>query len=195
MRTLPALLLLLTLAGPAAAQPWASPPERAAGRAALAAANAGRLAEAEALAVSADPTLRRIVTWLRLQRPNEASAAEILAFVAAYPDWPFRETLLRRAEEVATEDAAALRLAGHGVLRTLAAAQRVAEALLRAGRSQEAAEALRAAWISAPGDAQAEAAILAAHRDRLRAEDHLARFERCGCSSLPRAATRRPRGP
>jgi soluble lytic murein transglycosylase len=189
MRGLP-VLLLLTLAGPAAAQPWASAPERAAGRAALAAANAGRLAEAETLAVSADPMLRRIVTWLRLQRPNEASAEEILAFVAAYPDWPFRETLLRRAEEVATEDAAALRLAGHGVLRTLAAAQRVTEALLRAGRSQEAAETLRAAWISAPGDAQAEAAILAAHRDRLRAEDHLARFERRASARDAAAAQR-----
>jgi len=97
MRGLPVLLLLLALAPPAAAQPWASAPERAAGRTALAAANAGRLAEAESLAASADPMLRRIVTWLRLQRPNEASAEEILAFVAAYPDWPFRETLLRRA--------------------------------------------------------------------------------------------------
>jgi soluble lytic murein transglycosylase len=178
MRALLAVPLLLALAAPASAQPWASPAERAAGRAALAAANAGRMAEAETLAAAADPIVRRIVTWLRLQRPDGAGAAEILAFLADNPDWPLRETLLRRAEEAAIEDALALRLAGNGPLRTLAGAQRVADALLRAGRAREAAETLRAAWASAPGDAAAEAAILAAHGERLRPEDHRARFER-----------------
>jgi soluble lytic murein transglycosylase len=178
MRVVLALPLLLALAAPAAAQPWASPAERAAGRAALAAANAGRMAEAESLAAAADPVVRRIVTWLRLQRPDGAGAAEILAFLAANPDWPLRETLLRRAEEAAIEDALALRLAGNGPLRTLAGAQRAADALLRAGRAREAAETLRAAWASAPGDAAAEAAFLAAHGERLRPEDHRARFER-----------------
>lgn len=178
MRGFLALLLLLALAAPAAAQPWASPAERAAGRAALAAANAGRLAEAEALAAGADPIVRRIVTWIRLQRPNEAGAAEILAFLSDHPDWPLRETLLRRAEDAAIEDALAVRLAAMGPLRTLAGAQRATEGLLRAGRTREATETLRAAWASAPGDAAAEAVILAQHGERLRPEDHRARFER-----------------
>ncbi|MFN6954779.1 MAG: lytic transglycosylase domain-containing protein, partial [Acetobacteraceae bacterium] len=178
MRAFLALPLLLALALPAAAQPWASPAERAAGRAALAAANAGRLAEAEALAAGADPVVRRIVTWIRLQRPNEAGAAEILAFLSDNPDWPLRETLLRRAEEAAIEDALAVRLADNGPLRTLAGAQRATEALLRAGRTREATETLRTAWATTPADAAAEAAILAMHGERLRPEDHRARFER-----------------
>ena len=136
MRALLALPLLIALAAPAAAQPWASPSERAAGRAALLAANAGRLAEAESLAAAADPIVRRIVTWIRLQRPNEAGAGEILAFLADNPDWPLRETLLRRAEDAAIDDALAVRLAGNGPLRTLAGAQRATEALLRAGRAR-----------------------------------------------------------
>lgn len=178
MRALLVLPLLLALAAPAAAQPWAAPSERAAGRAALAAANAGRLAEAESLAAGADPIVRRIVTWIRLQRPNEAGAAEILAFLSNHPDWPLRETLLRRAEDAAIDDALAVRLAANGPLRTLAGAQRATEALLRAGRTREATETLRAAWAGAPGDAAAEAAILALHGERLRPEDHRARFDR-----------------
>ncbi|MCS6933307.1 MAG: lytic transglycosylase domain-containing protein, partial [Acetobacteraceae bacterium] len=146
MRAFLVLPLLLALAAPVSAQPWATQAEREAGRAALAAANAGRLAEAEALAAQADPIVRRIVTWIRLQRPNEAGAAEILGFLSDNPDWPLRETLLRRAEEGAIEDALVLRLAAAGPLRTLAAAQRAADALLRTGRGREAAETLRAAW-------------------------------------------------
>lgn len=190
MRAFLALPLLFALALPAAAQPWASQAERAAGRAALAAANAGRLAEAEALAAGADPIVRRIVTWIRLQRPNEAGAAEILAFLAENPDWPLRETLLRRAEEAAIEDAVAIRLASSGPLRSLAAAQRAADALLRAGRLREATETLRAAWVVAPPDPAAEAAILAAHGARLGVEDHRARFERLAAARDAAAAQR-----
>jgi soluble lytic murein transglycosylase len=51
-------------------------------------------------------------------------------------------------------------------------------ALGRPGRPREATETLRAAWAAAPPDPAAEAAILAAHADRLRPEDHRARFER-----------------
>jgi soluble lytic murein transglycosylase len=178
MHAVLALILLLALAVPAAAQPWASPAERTAGRAALVAAGAGRLPEAEALAVAADPVVRRIVTWIRLQRPGEASAAEILDFLAANPDWPLRETLLRRAEEAGLDDAQALRLAANGPPRSLAAAERIAGALARAGRDRDATEAIRTAWATAPADAAAEAAILSAHGARLRSADHAARFER-----------------
>lgn len=178
MRFAFALLVLLGAAAPSAAQPWATPAERAAGRAALAAANAGRLAEAERLAEAADPLLRRILLWLRLQRPGEATAAEILDFLTAHPDWPQRELLLRRAEEAAMQPADAARLAALGAPRSLAGALRMAEALLAAGRDAEATAVLRAAWRTAPAEAEAEAAILAAHRARLTPADHLARFER-----------------
>uniref|UniRef100_UPI0022EA5ED5 hypothetical protein n=1 Tax=Falsiroseomonas oryzae TaxID=2766473 RepID=UPI0022EA5ED5 len=55
MRLVLPAVLLLALAMPATAQPWASEAQRAAGRQALAAAQAGRFADAASLAQGADP--------------------------------------------------------------------------------------------------------------------------------------------
>jgi len=177
----PLAFLCLLGASPLAAQPWASEGERAAGRDALAAAFSGRTVEADSLALAADPLVRKIVTWDRLQRRGQASAAELVRFIAENPDWPFPETLLRRAEEaLATEpnDAMVLAHFTRFPAGTLDGASRHAEALARAGRGAEAAAVVRAAWLDAPADAAAEAALLDRFGSVLTAGDQAERFER-----------------
>src|SRR5687767_4400905 len=91
---LPLLAALLAPAAPALAQPWAPEAARIAGRHALTAAAAQRWLEADSVALAADPLARKIVTWIRLQsRGAPATAAELVGFVEANPDWPFQEGL------------------------------------------------------------------------------------------------------
>ena len=181
-----ALLLLLALSTavppPAAAQPWAAEAQRAAGRQALAAAAAGRLIEADALAAAADPLAAKVVRWMRVQaRGNGLPAAEIVGWLEANPDWPFPEAVARRAEEALAgdaDDALALRHFARFPPRTLEGAQRLADALARAGRGPEAAVALRRAWAdgaAAEGESDSFADRNAA---TLTAEDHWRRFGR-----------------
>lgn len=189
------LCLLLVLATPAAAQPWASDAARAAGRQALAAAQAGRFAEADALAQSADPLARKLVTWVRVQtRGSGATAAEIAGWLAANPDWPLPETVARRAEEALAgdpDDALVLRHFARTPARTLDGAQRHADALTRAGRPREAAAALREAWRQGPpADPAAEAAFLDRNAGVLNADDVWRRFDRLMWENQVAAASR-----
>jgi soluble lytic murein transglycosylase len=193
----PALLtiLLISLALPAAAQPWASEAQRAAGREALAAAQANRFTDAEALAASADPMTRKLVTWLRVQsRTAGATGAEIAAWLAANPDWPLPETIARRAEEaLATDpdDAVVLRHFTRAAPRTIEGAQRFADALSRNGRARDAAAMLREAWRSGPpADAATEAAFAERNAQALTADDHWRRFDRLVWEGQAGAASR-----
>jgi soluble lytic murein transglycosylase len=188
-------ILLISLALPAAAQPWAPEGARNAGRQALAAIQAGRYDEAEALARSADPVARKLVTWTRMHsRGSAASGAEIAAWLAENPDWPLPETTARRAEEaLATDpdDGVVLRHFGRVPPRGVEAAQRHADALARAGRSGEATPILRAAWREGPpADPLAEAAFLERHAARLTADDHWRRFDRLLWENQAAAAAR-----
>ncbi|GGG17309.1 lytic transglycosylase [Caldovatus sediminis] len=191
-----AALLLVAPATEAPAQPWASEAARGAGRLALAAAAAQRWSEADGLAAEADPLARKIVTWTRLHsRGAPATAAEIVGFVEANPDWPFQEGLARRAEEALAaepDDALALRWLAlrPRTIRTLEAAQRLADALTRAGRAEEAAALLRAAWLEAAPNGPAEDAFLARNAGLLSAEDHARRFRRLLFSHDASAAAR-----
>lgn len=193
-------LLLPLLAGPplvpsASAQPWASEPQRNAGRQALAAAQAGRFAEAETLAATADPIARKLVTWMRVQaRPAAASGAEIAAWLAANPDWPLPETIGRRAEEALAndpDDALVLRHFTRFPARTIEGGQRHADALSRAGRGREAAPVLRAVWRQGPpADAAVEAAFAERNAQVLTADDHWQRFQRLAWENQAGAASR-----
>ena len=198
-RALPILLaifLALPLSSlPATAQPWASEAQRAAGRQALAAAQANRFADAESLAASADPVARKLVTWMKVQfRTPGATGAEIAAWLAANPDWPLPETIARRAEEVLAtdpDDAVVLRHFTRSAPRTIQGAQRFAEALSRNGRAPQAAPMLREAWRSAPpADAPAEAAFAERHAQILTADDHGRRFDRLVWDNQAGAASR-----
>lgn len=171
--------LLFGLALPAAAQPWANESTRAAGRAAIAAANAGRWPDAQALAVTADPLAAKLVQWMRMQVRGMSTAEEIAAFLSANPDWPMRATLLARAEELLPllpSDALVLRLYEHDTPRSLGAAQALADARQRQGADP--LPILRQAWRDAPADGPDEAVFLARNAAILTPQDHRLRFER-----------------
>lgn len=183
--------LLFGLALPAAAQPWANESARAAGRSAIAAANAGRWPDAEALAVTADPLAAKLVQWMRLQVRGMATAEEIAAFLSANPDWPMRGTLLARAEELLPllpSDALVLRLYEHDSPRSLGAAQALADARQRQGADP--VPILRQAWREASADAPDEAVFLTQNAGVLTAEDHRFRFERLAWTRQFTAAAR-----
>ena len=188
-------ILLISLALPAAAQPWASEAQRNAGRQALAAAQGNRFAEAESHAAAADPMARKLVTWMRVQnRASGASGAEIAAWLAANPDWPLPETIARRAEEALAndpDDALVLRHFARLPPRTIEAAQRVADALSRAGRGRDAAPVLREAWRAGPpADPAIEAAFAERNAQVLTADDHWRRFDRLVWDNQAGAASR-----
>ncbi|MCA3378326.1 MAG: lytic transglycosylase domain-containing protein [Roseomonas sp.] len=210
------LSLPLLLPGTAAiAQTASSQAARiTAGKAAIAAANGGRWAEAETYAAAADPMVVKIVLWMRLtHRTAPATAAELAGFLRENPDWPQVDTIARRAEAAFGGPADDPLVLAHFTTfppRSLAGALRHAEALTRGARPQtqlgtmldmvrrgpdnaprpsvEAApnlegeagaqQTLRRAWAEAPGDAAAEAAIMAQFGRLLRQEDHQQRFDR-----------------
>jgi soluble lytic murein transglycosylase len=183
--------LLLGLSWPAAAQPWASESARAAGRGAIAAANAGRWPDAQALAVAADPLADKLVQWMRMQVRGMSTAEEIATFLSANPDWPARGTLLARAEELLPllpNDALVLRLYEHDAPRTLGAAQALADARQRQG--VDPVPILRQAWREAPADGPDEAVFLVRNAAALLPEDHRFRFERLAWARQFPAAAR-----
>ncbi len=195
MRALLRLPLILALAAPPAlAQPWAPDSARQAGRQALDAARLGRFAEAEQLAAAADPMARKIVIWLRMQARGTASGPELAAWLAENPDWPLPGTIAARAEEALAfepDDALVLRHFALNPPRGIEAAQRLAEALTRAGRGREAPELLRRAWREGPpAEPSAEAAFADRHAQVLRAADHWARFDRLAFQNQAVAAAR-----
>ena len=53
----------------------------------------------QAAAATADPVAGKLVTWLRTQVPDAASAGEIDAFLRADPDWPGRAALNQRLQQ------------------------------------------------------------------------------------------------
>ena len=186
-------LLLGLISAPVFAQPWAPEASRTAGRAAMAAGNAGRWTEAQAIAGAADPLAAKIVTWLRLQVRGQSSAAEVADFLAANPAWPLQQTLLLRAEEslpILADDALLLRLYARLPPRGLDAARQLAEAQVRAGQSNAAAETLRRAWREAAADAGAEPGFLAMAGGVLSGADHAARFQRLAWTRQTAAAGR-----
>jgi soluble lytic murein transglycosylase len=183
--------LLLGLSWPAAAQPWASESARAAGRGAIAAANAGRWPDAQALAVAVDPLAAKLVQWMRMQVRGMSTAEEIATFLSANPDWPARGTLLARAEELLPllpNDALVLRLYEHEAPRSLGAAQALADARQRQGADP--VTILRQAWREAPADGPDEAVFLARNAAALLPEDHRFRFERLAWARQFAAAAR-----
>ncbi len=190
-------VVLLAPAAPASPQPAAGPSSdaaRAAGRLAVAHAQAGRWPEAEAAAQGAHPLIRKLVAWMRLQsRGAGAPAAEAVAFAMANPEWPAQDALARRAEEALANDlndALALQYFAARAPRTLDGYGRLAEALARSGEEAKAAEVLRAGWAEAPADALAEPAFLDRYRAHLGPDQHWRRFDRLSLAREPGSAAR-----
>lgn len=132
-------------------------------------------ASAAARAVG-DPVAAKLVTFYRLLAPGQASAAEIAAFIAANPDWPFGALLRQRLDEALTQepdDDLVRRLCTERMPSQEGALQRCAEALPAA----QATPFIRAAWVALAGSPVAEGNFLRRWGDALRPRDQLARFD------------------
>ncbi len=155
-------------------------------RAFRAALDAASRSEWERAARSAEraghPLASAVVEWHRLRSPDsDVAFAEIEAFLEAYPDWPKRAALVRRAEESMPETypRRAVRawfarfppLTGPG-------SQRLAEAMIADGETEAGRRLLRNAWIEGDFPADLERRFLKKHRRALRVEDHNSRLDR-----------------
>ncbi|MFL5251720.1 MAG: lytic transglycosylase domain-containing protein [Rhodopila sp.] len=161
-----------------------------AGSAAIAAIKADRWGDAQAAAARfADPVPQKIVLYYRLRAPGAATATEIADFMKLNPDWPAQALLQRRRDEaVATEPDDAVVLAqctpnpalpAQLPAITLGRAQlRCAEALANAGRTAEANQTARRAWVEAIDDPGTETLFLNRWAGIPTPDDQWTRFQR-----------------
>jgi soluble lytic murein transglycosylase len=148
-------------------------------RKAFDAARAGRWAEAHAAAAGHEIAARTL-RWMELQRGGGGFEATT-AFIAAHPDWPLRDTLLRRAEEASAavaDDARIRAWFGDRPPLTGAGALRLAEAHHRAGDLAAAERVARAAWRGMILAERIEKDLLKGFGGALSIEDHTARVDR-----------------
>lgn len=177
-RILPAAVILLISPAACAQDP-------------ISAIRADRWADAEAAAAQLpDPVAQKLVRYYRLSAPNGATAPEISAFIAQNPDWPNQALLERRRQEALVQEPDGPALAEACKTATLSVAlQRCAEAFANAGKSAEAAEAARKAWISGMTDAGQETAFMQRWGGVITPSDQWARFDALAWSN-PAAAAR-----
>ena len=152
-------------------------------RAALEAAARGKWHQAAGSAGQAGhPLAAALVEWQRLRSPDAVlSFAELEAFLDAYPDWPDRATLLRRAEETMPADyadGAARAWFARFPPRTGPGKQRLAEAMIAEGETEAGRRLLRKAWIDGDFPRDLERRFLKRHRRSLTADDHNRRLDR-----------------
>jgi soluble lytic murein transglycosylase len=190
-----AALIVLALAGPAAAQ--LGDAARSYYQARLADSAAGRFdtVPASPLAtVPHDPVLDDVLRWDRLRRDSyNGTFGEYWGLMRARPDWP-QLALLRRAAEKAIDATVspADRLAYFRQFPPVSAIAklRLAEAYQASGRAAEAVAAARDAWDSAGLDADAETQLLAQFAPVITPEDDVARADRLLWSNQTTAAQR-----
>lgn len=187
-------ILLAGLASLVAAS--AAPPARAqdAGSATIAAIRTDRWPDAQAAAARfVDPVPRKIVLYYRLRAPGAATATELADFMRLNPDWPAQNILQRRRDEAIAlepDDAVVLAQCAPGKpppaplppVTQGRALLRCAEALAIAGRTAEANQTARKAWVDAIDDAGTETLFLNRWAGVPSAEDQWARFQRLAWS-------------
>lgn len=140
---------------------------------------AGRWAEAATLA--RDPLGAKLVQYYRLLAPSQAAAAELGAFIAENPTWPWLGQLERRRQEALARETAPAVLAAEcprAPLDHVPALLRCADAAARTGQQDAAEKFARRAWAMGDfGDPKAEAAFLRSWGGVLRPDDERARFD------------------
>jgi len=118
--------------------------------------------------------------WLRTYKGG-ASFEEITAFVADNPDWPYRETLMRRAEEALINPVSKERTLAWFADRTPVTGMgmlRFGEALLANGETTKGEEWIRTAWVEGSFSAGLEKKFLKSHKTLLTRDLHEARLNR-----------------
>jgi soluble lytic murein transglycosylase len=173
---------------PAMAQPRAPGPD------VMAAVRADRWPEAEiAAARYADPVARKVVAYYRMLAPHAASAAEIAAFMAENPDWPFQNVLARRLDEAIAAEPDAAAAAALCRAHPPSAAATLERCALAFGDGGEATAMARAAWIAGDGGVPWEVAFVLRWGNVLRPQEERARFDtlaRRDTAAATRQATR-----
>ncbi|MGE4220455.1 MAG: lytic transglycosylase domain-containing protein [Alphaproteobacteria bacterium] len=194
----PVILSLLLLSAPAAHTAALDGPDQATYRDAFAAAKRGDWDSAEGLAAQGrEELLRKALHWLRLVSPGPAPEfSDIADFIAANPGWPRMERLRRRAEEAMSPSMS------HGDVlawfadrrpATADGAERLATALMAAGRRDEAAILIRDAWHDMDMSSDQEDRILKAFGGMLRPRDQEVRLDRLLWDERTGAAKRQMR--
>ena len=128
---------------------------------------------------------------------TEAGYARIMAFLAAAPDWPLAETLMKRAEQALYENKeSAEMVAAHFVDRkpvTPYGALALSRMATANGDAPAARNWLRQAWIDPNTDAVLEAKITAEFGAKISSEDHKLRLWRLIYDQQSAAAQRQAR--
>jgi soluble lytic murein transglycosylase len=129
-----------------------------------------------------DRLLAKVLEWQYCVTSHSgAGFADITAFMRANPDWPQQSTLQRRAEEAigeTTPNAALLEWFDRHAPVSAAGTTAYAKALIDRGRSRDAADLVRAFWVSGSFDPDQEGAFVTDFAGLIRGEDDLARLDR-----------------
>jgi len=157
--------------------------DRAHAKAAFSALEAGKFDEARTAALRCQSDIPlQIVTWVWLQRPSNGAAFEDIArFIDGHADWPARDTLLRRAEEAidgSVSDDRVIGWFGDRDPQTGDGRVRLAEALLRVGRTEDGKRQIRTAWTRDNFAKNDESEILRKYDTYLGQAEHVARLDR-----------------
>jgi len=163
---------------PRSMPPTLSPVGREALRKAFAAAAAGRWDEARTLAAP-HALGAKVLLWSQLLRGGQGFEAAA-SFAESNPDWPLRDTLMRRAEEALAavpDDARVVAWFGERRPLTPAGALRLAQALRAVGDGQATARVIRDTWRLLLLGERVEREILSAFGDLVGPEDHAARAD------------------
>lgn len=163
LRFLTAFVLLIGLVAPGRADTPAPIPARPL-NSALEALQGGRWVQAHALAERDGPVAVTLVEWYRL-RAGRGSVDEVLAFLAAHPDWPGLERLRERALEAFDDASHAQIIAFYAGAspQTGAGVLRLAEALQATGQIGEAEASVVQAWLTFDLSTEEHVAFLNAH--------------------------------
>ncbi len=132
--------------------------------------------------VSADPAAAKLLTWLEIiRRPDSVPFETIAEFLRNNPEWPFRRQIEQRAEAAIAASSSARDVvawfkahpprSSNGLIA-------LGDALAELGRSEEAAQAIRRAWVEGDFGAKQERAYATRHRKILTQRDHGNRLDR-----------------
>ena len=129
-----------------------------------------------------DPTLAKVLRGFEFARPDtKASFADISGFLAANPDWPRRERLLRRAEEAMASDipdAVVLAWFAHRKPVSIDGRIRLGAALMATGKTRPGRALVRDTWINGNFGRAQEKAFYKRYRRVLTRADHWERLDR-----------------
>lgn len=140
----------------------------------------------------ADPVAQKLVLYYRLLDPGAAPPAEIARFMRDNPDWPNQALLTRRRQQAIaadTNDADVLAQCDAADRPTEAdALVRCAEALAAAGRTADAANDARQAWLTGVTDPAKEITFLSRWSGVITPDDQWQRFRRLTWHQTPAAS-------